>query len=117
MPDVIVEQWLNPEQMGKRGLVYKMKFETKIFLSRQKYYFDLGYGTTSILKYILAIAGIGAAILLIISPKDLLLLGIAYIILCYVLGYLMYRYKWVDAMIEVNNRANPFVKDMRKAIK
>ena len=93
-----------------------MKFETKIFLSRQKYYFDLGVGTTSFFIKVLAVVGISAAVLEMIRPTTLFILGVIYAIFCYFLGYFMVTYDWVTASIEVNNRLNRFVREMRESL-
>ena len=93
-----------------------MRFENKILLMRQKYYFDIGAGTTSYLIKILAIVGIAAAIEG-VNKTTLALWGVAYGLFCYSFGYLFIRYKWFTASIEVNNRLNLFVKEMRKNYK
>lgn len=93
-----------------------MKFETKVFLSRQKYYFDLGLGTTSLLKYLLAIIGINEAIQG-ISTQTLIFYGFLYALSCYIIGYIMTYYDWVTASLEVTNRLNRFVEEMREKIK
>lgn len=93
-----------------------MKFETKVFLSRQKYYFDLGLSTTALLKYLLAIIGINEAIQG-ISTLTLIFYGFLYALACYIIGYVMTYYEWVTATIEVQNRLNNFVSEMRDSIK
>ena len=93
-----------------------MKFEKKVFWMRQKYYFDLGVGITSLLIKILAVVGIAAAVQG-ISKTFLLLAGVFYAVFCYVLGMLYVRYDWFTASIEVNNQLNLFVKEMREKFK
>ncbi len=93
-----------------------MKFEKKIFWMRQKYYFDIGVGMTSLLIKILAVVGIAAAIEG-FNKWAIVLYGLGYGVFCYLFGYLFIRYTWYTASIEVQNRLNLFVKEMRKNYK
>ena len=70
--------------------------------------FDLGYGETSILKY--ALAGMGFATR---SPKTVFLIAAAYGIFSLIIGFIMYKVGYVDAKNEVQNRFNPFQKEVR----
>lgn len=92
-----------------------MKFETKVNLQLQKRYFDEGYGVTSYLKLPITIFGIGGAI----SGEfgNIILMVIFYGIFCYIFGRLMIKHRWTEASIEVNNRLDLFVKEMRKKLK
>jgi hypothetical protein len=81
-----------------------------------KAYFDEGYGFTSYLKYLIAIIGIGDAII----NKNLLLillLGLGYGISCFFIGAFIFKSGMKNAMHEVQNNVNPFVREMRKVYK
>lgn len=93
-----------------------MKLETKIILSRQKYYFDLGANTTSYLIKVLILVGF-AAILNGMSTLLTFVLGTVYAMFCYALGYCMVRYEWVTASLEVSNRLNLFMLEVRDKLK
>ena len=93
-----------------------MIFEKKVFLMKQKFYFDLGVGNTSLLIKILAVVGIAAAIEG-VSKTALFLYGVAYAVFCYVLGLLYVKYGWYTAAVEVSNRLNLFMKEMRERFK
>ena len=78
--------------------------------------FNQGYSLTSPIKWVAATFGIGAAI----QNYNLLWIlfgSVIYFILCLVTGILCFKYGWVDAMAEVGNKYNPFVKQMRKVIR
>lgn len=93
-----------------------MKFQTKYKLALWKSYFDNGYGLTSYPKWLLATVGIGSAIQG-VSMWWVVLGGIIYGIMCFFLGWLWFKYKWVVAQTEVGNKYNLFVKEMRKKLK
>ena len=93
-----------------------MEFEFKVFLMRQKYYFDLGVGITNLFIKILAVIGVAAAIEG-TSKTTILVVGLGYAVFCYVLGFVYVKYKWLTAFIEVGNRLNLFVKEMREKFK
>ena len=92
-----------------------MKFKTKIKLLKQKRYFDLGYGYTSYIKLPITIFGIGDAI----EGKILsvVIMVLFYGIFCYVFGWAFIKYGWFTADLEITNKFNLFVKEMRKKIK
>ena len=93
-----------------------MKFETKVFLTRQKYYFDLGLATTSLIKYFLVLVGV--AELINGLPYWITFVGLfAYALSCYGLGYVMVYYDFVTASHEVNNRLNNFMVEVREKLK
>ena len=74
-----------------------------------KAYFEKGYSVTSYLKYVVAIAAIK-----IDSIKTIIILGLAYALACLIIGKLWYKYGFIDAEHEVQNKVNPFVREMRK---
>ena len=79
-----------------------------------KRYFDQGYGMMSYLKVLLALTGVGglfAGIHVGIVIAGGVLFGIA----CYVVGRAWFHFNFVDAEVEVTNRINPFVREMRNS--
>lgn len=94
-----------------------MRFETKYKILLWKGYYDKGFSITSTFKYIFYFLGISFGIL-----EDtqfihyLSYAGIVYLVGCVPLGYLWYRYNWIEAEQEVNNRYNLFQKDVRKTL-
>lgn len=76
--------------------------------------FNKGYAVTAPLKYLVALIGISNAIVS-ENMRLTILLGIGYVIFCFILGYILFRIKYVNAQIEVSNRFNPYVKEMRNS--
>ena len=76
-----------------------------------KAYFDKGYGLTSYPKCIAAVGAIKIS-----SVKTIIIIGFLYTLLCFFVGWLWYKYRIVDAEIEVGNQFNPFVKEVRDQI-
>ncbi len=89
-----------------------MKFETKYRLILQKYYFDKGYNVSKYLLYMIGLFGLASN-----DVRTTMWIAIFYTIGCYILGRHWVRYKWAAAAHEVDNRINPFVKEMRRSIK
>ena len=77
----------------------------------QKAYFDKGLGLTNYAKYLIALFGIAS-----LNFKLTMYIGFAYLVFCYILGRLWYKYKLVETENEVNNIFNPFVKEMREKV-
>jgi len=97
---------------------YKKYFNTKfkrwqIVFNLHKSFFDKGWGLTSYLKYLFAIIGLGS-MLTGISIFTVLIVGVFYGIGCYVLGRWWKVSGMEAAEIEISNRFNLFVKEMRK---
>lgn len=92
-----------------------MKFKTKVKAQFHKRYFDEGYGTLHYLKLPLTIFGISGAI----TGKymEIILIVSIYGIFCYFFGRFMIKHRWTEAGIEVGNKINLFVKQMRRKIK
>lgn len=88
-----------------------MKLEKKINILLWKKYFDIGFGTTSYLKYGVAALGVYQAVNA--EFIILFLIGLGYAIFCFVFGYFYVKYQWFLADQEVSNRFNLFVKEMR----
>ena len=76
--------------------------------------FNKGYGVTAPLKYLVALLGISTAIIT-EEINTVLIMGFGYVIFCFILGYILYKVKYVNAEIEVSNRFNPFVGEMRNS--
>ena len=88
-----------------------MKFETKFKILLLKGYFDTGWGLLNYVKYIIAIVGFAT-----MSWRLVVVISFFYGIACFVIGYLWFKYKWVEASAEVGNRFNPFVGEVREHI-
>lgn len=76
--------------------------------------FNKGYGVTAPIKYLVALIGISNSIVT-ENMQLAIIMGFGYVIGCFVLGYILYKIKYVDAQIEVSNRFNPYVKEMRNS--
>ena len=77
-----------------------------------KAYFGKGYALTNYVKYLIALFGL--------SSQDVaitLIDGGAYALLCFIVGWGWYRYKFIEHENEVNNQFNLFMKEVRKDIK
>lgn len=83
----------------------------KLFLL--KAYFDKGFGLSGYVKYLLAFGGLYQFI----SKKLIIYLGIAYIISCFVIGWIWYRFGYTDLENEIQNRFNPFQKEVRATLR
>ena len=74
--------------------------------------FNTGYSLTSPIKWVAAVFGIGTAI----QGYNVLWIlfgSIIYFLLCLGVGMACFKYGWVDAINEVNNRYNPLAKELR----
>jgi hypothetical protein len=88
-----------------------MKFKTKYKLCLWKSYFDKGLSLTNYLKYIIAFYSLAVR-----DFTAILLFCIAYAIFCFVLGFYWYKSNFIKAEIEVGNKYNLFVEEMRKKL-
>ena len=82
---------------------------TKFRLMLWKRYFDTGYGLTSYLKYVVALFGIST-----LNVEGTMILAFIYAFLCFIAGYLWFRFRLVDIDQEITNRFNGFVREMRE---
>jgi len=82
-----------------------------------KAFFDKGYSLLSYPKYILILMGVGDVIASGGKSTNVIIVGIAFGIFCFLLGWFWYHNKIVNAEIEVSNQYNPFVHEMRKVYK
>ena len=86
-----------------------MKFYKLAFLYSA---FGQGYGITSPIKWAAAVFGVGSAV----QGANLMWIiagTIVYFFFCIGVGILCFKYGWVEALAEVGNKYNPFVKEMR----
>jgi len=81
-------------------------------LALLKAYFDEGYGFTSYFKYLIAFYGMAS-----LDVKVTMIVGLAYGVSCFGIGWLIFKSRFKNAQIEVQNRVNPFVDEMRKVYK
>ena len=89
----------------------KLQFKINLHLA----YFNKGFTLLNYFKYLLAILGVGAA--MVKTPIYLIsLVAASYAFLCYFLGWLWINKGWLDAENDVQNKFNPFVKDMRYSV-
>ena len=90
-----------------------MKFDTKFKFCLLKGYFDKGMGITNYLKYFLAFIFLGN----VTSKLQTFIIGASYIIFCFFAGFFWYKYKWIEAEMEVGNRFNLLARELRKSMK
>ncbi len=76
--------------------------------------FNTGYSITAPLKWAAAIFGI-AEVTAGSSTSIIIFGALGYLILCFAIGIPAFKYGWVDAMNEVNNRYNPLAKELRNS--
>ena len=81
-------------------------------LCLHKAYFEKGYALTNYIKYLIALFGLSS-----LNVKATLSLGLGYAFFCYFIGLIWYKFRIIDAELEVSNKVNPFVREMRKKIK
>lgn len=77
-----------------------------------KKWFDSGWGLLGQFKYAIGLFGI-AEITIFKSYKYIVMIGIVYAIICFVLGWTWLRFGFYETETEINNMFNPFIKEMR----
>ena len=77
-----------------------------------KRWFDTGYAITSYVKFVIALFGLSS-----LNVSLTLILGFIYAVLCFVVGFLWFKYGFIEADTEIGNQYNPFVGEMREVIK
>jgi len=78
-----------------------------------KTYLDKGWSLTSYVKYAIALFGaysIGEDI----SMNITVVIGLIYGISCYILGRLWYKFRLTETEVEIGNKFNPFVGELRE---
>ena len=73
-----------------------------------KSYFDTGLSLTNYLKYLIAFFGLAT-----LNLRLTMIIAVVYAVVCYLLGYLWFKYAWINAEREVKNKYDEFVKEMR----
>ena len=82
-----------------------------------KAYFDKGWGLMNYPKYILFLVGAGDVIQSGGDYTNVLIAGGILFLFLFLFGKWAYKYGWVAAELEVENKVNPFVNEMRKNYK
>lgn len=80
----------------------------KVDILFHKRYFDLGYGITSYLKLIIALFGLSS-----LNVKLTMIFAVVYGVFCYVFGRFWIKYGWYERDIEITNKYDYFVREMR----
>jgi len=88
-----------------------MKLEFKIKICLWKRYFETGLQLTKYLIYMIGLFGLSSN-----NVTNTLLLGVAYGLFAFLLGWAYFRYDWIKADTEISNRFNLFVEEVRKKI-
>lgn len=92
---------------------WKMRFYK---LCLWKAYFEKGLGLTNVFLKIAMVVGISAIFTIGMSVLTTIMCGLVYCIFCFFLGAIWYKKGFADAENEVNNKVNPFVREMRKRL-
>ena len=76
--------------------------------------FNTGYSITAPIKWFAAIFGIAEVTAG--APTSIIVLGaFGYLLLCFAVGIPAFKFGWIDAMHEVQNRYNPLAKEIRSS--
>lgn len=86
-----------------------MKFKTKYNIVLHKRYFDEGLSITNIVKWFIAFYGASS-----LNVTNTMWFAIAYVAFCYILGMAYINFGWLTAQLEVENKVNSFVNEVRK---
>lgn len=85
-----------------------MKFETKYKFCLWKSYLDKGMALTNYVKYLIAFFALASQ-----EISFTILLAAIYLLLSFFLGWLWFKTDFIKAEIEVGNKYNLFVKEVR----
>lgn len=88
-----------------------MRFKTKLKICLLKNYLDTGMALTNYFKYVIAFFGVSSS-----NVKITLLLAFIYPIFSFFLGYWWLKSGFYKASIEVQNKYNLFVEEVRKKV-
>jgi len=88
------------------------KTEWLLKIALHKNYFDTGFGTLNYLKYPLLLLGFAIP-----EVRGIILIAFLYATACYFLGWWWLNFGMQDAENEINNRFNPFCKQVRKRLR
>jgi len=83
----------------------------KAWVQLQRHYASMGKAVFGFIYGFIALFGIASG-----DWKTTLALGLAFYLVCYLAGRWYCLHGWFEAEIEVNNKFNPFVKEMRESI-
>ena len=75
----------------------------------QKAYFDSGFSLTNYIKYLIAFFGLASA-----DVKNTMIIAFIYGISCYFLGRHYITKGWLEQDLEIHNKNNLFVKELRE---
>lgn len=98
--------------MVSRGSLIN-SFKYRLLLHKR--YFDIGYGFTSIMKYLIALFS-GVDAILTGDMTKVFIAGFSYVIFCYLFGMIFIKFGWYEAEQEVDNQYNMFQKEMREKL-
>ena len=76
-----------------------------------KAWFDKGYALTNYVKYPIAYLGLKEW-----STTFTIKIAFAYVVMCFIVGYIWYKHGYIEAENEVNNAYNLFQKEVRETI-
>jgi len=88
---------------------YKPWMYTLTLIKRR---FDIGLGVTSYLKYAFALFGF-LSLGYEWNPKYIIWAAIVYVPICFMIGWAWIRYGFLDAESEIDNKYDPFAKELR----
>jgi len=80
-----------------------------------KAYFDKGYSLLSYPKYILVLMGFGDVLSSGGESRRVIIIGLIFGLVCFLLGLFWFKAHVIDAEVEVQNRVNPFVGEVRNS--
>ena len=83
-------------------------------LALLKAYFEKGYSLLSYPKYVLFLMGLGDVISSDGDYTNVVIIGALIALGCFIVGWICFRFEFINAELEVQNRFNPFVKEMRE---
>ena len=81
-----------------------------------KTYFDKGWGLLGQIKYLILLFGFLEGIRT-QSIHLTIVAGVVYCAVCYLIGRIWYKNRFVDVEMEISNIFNPFANDVRKKLK
>lgn len=86
------------------------------FVALMDHYYQNGLGKLSIIKWI--VGGIAGLDILVNQRLEvMILLFTGYIIACFIVGWIWLERGFFESAVEVGNKRNKFVKEMRRKIK
>ena len=80
-----------------------------------KAWFDKGFSWLNYLKYLVALIGLDRV--LNNDLRMMIYIIVGYAVVCFIIGFVLYHWRFVEVEQEVANRYNLFVQEMRKDLK